>query len=103
MINRANGDEGSSADAVRDAWRAQVENLTVDEMCGCGMCPSVSLTTGSTPASDDDADRVVLTATLNDALVLLFIDAGVPSYLELAPYDDNTVYSEFPDASALTF
>ncbi|MDO5645950.1 MAG: hypothetical protein Q4G21_09750 [Dermabacter sp.] len=45
----------------------------------------------------------MLTGQLDDALVLAFITGGVPSYLELAPLDDSTVYTEFPEASALSF
>jgi hypothetical protein len=33
----------------------------------------------------------------------LLIDGGVPSYLELAPFDDQTTYAEFPEVAALSF
>ena len=45
----------------------------------------------------------MLSAFLSDALVILFLEDGVPSYVELAPLDDAIVYTEFPDASTLVF
>lgn len=78
-------------------------DLRVDEVCGCGQCPSISLTADQSPASCGDGGRTVVTAFLEDAVVILFVDGGVPTYLELAPLDDTTVYTEFPAASALEF
>lgn len=46
---------------------------------------------------------MVLTAWLSDALIILFIDEGLPSYLGLSSLDDQVVYYEFPDAAALSF
>jgi len=67
------------------------------------MCPSVSLATTSAPAFFPGTERVVLGAGLSDALVLLFIDGGTPSYLELAPHGERAGYAEFPDAGLLEF
>lgn len=97
--------------AQRELWRSRVTDLVVTDTCRCGTCPSVSLVAASSgPAPDlgeplpaTDAEGVVLTGQLDDALVLAFITGGVPSYLELAPLDDSTVYTEFPEASALSF
>lgn len=104
MLTRAGrfSDEREVTAPERDAWLDQVAGLRVDGVCGCGACSSISLAADSTSEARG-ADRVVLSATLSDALVLLFIDAGVPSYLELAPNDDTTVYTEFPEASVLFF
>lgn len=55
------------------------------------------------PAACGEGGRTVVTAFLDDAVVILFVDGEVPSYLELAPLDDTTVYTEFPDAAALDF
>lgn len=105
MIDHGNEDDGSPKPtaAARSIWRSHVPDLTVDDVCGCGLCPSVSLTKRSAPAPNDHDDRVVLAAELSDVLVLLFIDGGIPSYLELAPHDDQTAYTEFPDAATLSF
>lgn len=89
--------------ASRDGWRSAVPALRVDEVCGCGQCPSISLIADHSPASCGEGGQTVVTAFLDDALVILFVDGGVPSHLELAPLDDATVYREFPDASALEF
>ena len=105
MIDRADedGESAQLTSAARSVWRSHLPALTVDGVCECGRCPSISLAKKSAPTSNDDGDRVVLSASLDDALVLLFIDGGVPSYLELAPHDDRTVYAEFPDAATLSF
>lgn len=105
MIERANPAQEMPAPtpAVRDDWRSSVPDLMVDELCGCGQCPSISLTTDRTAGSRDEQEQTVLSAFLSDALVILVLEDGVPSYLELAPLDDAIVYTEFPDASTLVF
>lgn len=102
MIDGADEDDECTS-AARSVWRSHLPALRVDGVCGCGTCPSISLVRRPALASNDDGDGVVLGARLDDALVLLFIDGGVPSYLELAPRDDQTVYTEFPDASRHSF
>ncbi|MFT3876610.1 MAG: hypothetical protein QM708_09345 [Propioniciclava sp.] len=105
MIDHAGAfdDQATPTAAARSGWRARVPGLRVDGVCGCGTCPSISLADRSAPAPDAAEGRVVLMAGLTDALVLLFIDRGVPSYLELAPHDDEIVYPEFPDPTTLSF
>lgn len=105
MITRAgelSGERTVTADE-RQAWLARVPDLRVDEMCECGSCPSISLVAEPPARVTEGADRVVLGAALSDGLVLLFIDDGVPSYVELAPHDDETAYAEFPGAAALSY
>ncbi|QXT61617.1 hypothetical protein [Tessaracoccus palaemonis] len=105
MIDRAEPFDGEARTnaAARHAWRAQVAGLVVDSMCGCGVCPSVSLSSTAQPAVGSGDERVILGAGLSDALVLLLIDDGTPSYLELAPRSDGTSYTVFPDATLLEF
>ena len=97
----------------RAAWRDTVPHLVVDSACECGACPSISLVINQQPGTDavrgdrpgrgSDDDRLVLSASAPGAYLLLFIDRGVPSYLELAPLDDDAVFTEFPAVSQLQF
>lgn len=86
----------------RARWRAQVAETRAGRRCGCGSCPSVDLTdlAGVTPGTDDS--RVVLEGSTTDALLLLFIDDGRLSYLELAPLDEKS-HGSFPDPQHLQF
>lgn len=108
MIDRADEGEGGQVvtAAERRLWRDQVPALVVDGQCDCGLCPTVSLSGASIgqPSIGRQGDtRIVLSAGLSDALVLLFIDSSSPSYLELAPFDDETVCTEFPEPATLSF
>lgn len=105
MIDHAEPFDGEPrpTTAARQSWRTQVPSLLVDSVCECGDCPSVSLAPASVPAGVPGAERAVLGAGLSDALVLLFVDGGTPSYLELAPHGQGTRYTEFPDADLLEF
>lgn len=86
----------------RAGWRAQVAQTRAGRRCGCGSCPSVDLTdlAGVTPDRQDS--RVVIEAGTTDALLLLFIDDGRLSYLELAPLDEES-HHRFPDPQHLQF
>lgn len=77
--------------------RDEVGSAQVVGTCGCGTCPSVDLLTDVPP----DADRVVVCADHTAGLVLLFVDGGRPSYLELAPWGDEPVL-QFPPAAEIT-
>lgn len=86
----------------RARWLAQVAQTRAGRRCGCGSCPSFDLTdlAGATPDMDDS--RVVLEASTTGALLLLFVDDGRLSYLELAPLDDQS-YGQFPDPRDVQF
>lgn len=86
----------------RTRWRAQVAQTRAGRRCGCGSCPSLDLTdlAGVTPHMGDS--RVVLEASTAGALLLLFVDDGRLSYLELAPLDEKS-YRQFPDPRDLQF
>ena len=105
MIEHAGvGEEGPDISSVqRSAWRATVPHLQVYDACNCGDCPSVSLTSNAEHPNVSEDERVVLVAALNDALVLVFVDDDVPSYLELAPHNQETAYTQFPEPAALSF
>lgn len=102
LIRGASPDEGVAVSPEdRRRWLAQVPTTRAGARCRCGTCPSIDLTDeeGTMPA---DGARVVLGASAEGALVLLFIDDDRLSYLELAPTDDET-FAEFPDAASLSF
>lgn len=102
LLENAEGiDEPISAEQ-RATWLAQVPQLRVGGVCGCGTCPSIDLVTAERPKAAQTREevealesRTVLDAGTDGAMVLLFIDDDWPSYLELAPTGDE-VFSEFP-------
>lgn len=113
MIER--GEPVDPADPVVDAdrrtWLQRVPVTMAGARCTCGTCPSIELVTGGSSAGDPprrggpsagDRPRRVLSAHVPGALLLLFVDGGVPSYLELAPIAD-THFAEFPPATELGF
>lgn len=83
--------EDEISSTIRRRWQNKVDGLQVVGKCDCGDCPSVSFT-------DDEAEqegRIILSASVPDALVLLFIADDQPEYLELAPVTDKS-FDEFP-------
>lgn len=92
MIRRADGfDDDAPTEADRARWISAVDSLWVPAVCGCGGCPSFELSVRADGIAEADGPRRVLNASTADgrALVMLFIDADVPSYLEVAPIDDD--------------
>ena len=89
-------------DERREEWLALLSNTSVCRECGCGICPSVELVYQGQPVPTG-RDRCVLEATIasNGALVLLFIDDGLLSYLEVCPVEDE--YVPMPTAADLSF
>lgn len=77
--------------------------LRVTGTCGCGNCPSVYLhPVGEWPEPVDTCDCVLDSWTEDDpAMVMLFIENGLPTFLEVAPFGDFSV--PLPDADALRF
>ncbi|MFF2266819.1 hypothetical protein ACFVTZ_01020 [Cellulosimicrobium cellulans] len=99
MVRDGDRDEAVPHDqdaADRRRWLTQVDGVRVHGTCGCGTCPTIDLgdATGPTTA---EGPRVVLSAGVDHALVLLFVDGDRLSRLELAPLDE-TVFPEFPPA-----
>lgn len=76
-----------------------VPGVTTSRSCGCGSCPSIEL---ESPAPSSGTGRVVLSGWIDGAMLMLFIDDDLPSYLELAPLDD-AAFSVFPPAGQISF
>ena len=101
MIRHATGLEGEEfSPSVRAQWASYLPRLAYGGRCECGQCPSFSLTLEGALVPES-ADRVMLSASSSQALVMLFIDDGVPSYLEVAPMSDDVV-EELPSVEQLT-
>lgn len=93
-------DEPDVDKAARARWRKQLPTTRAGRACGCGACPSIELRDpdGITPTAS--VTRVVLSAEVDRAVLLLFVDDDRLSYLELAPLSDDA-FTEFPDPSDL--
>lgn len=90
-------------EADRDRWLKQAAKVSAGEPCGCGLCPSIGLIDATTGQErPDGGPRVVLEGSCDNALLLLFIDGDVLSYLELAPMDDEPIPA-FPGPSQVTW
>ena len=89
------------------AWRnwrqelhAMIDRLSVGEMCDGGKCPSFQLLVDGHDVAPSP-DRIILEAFISEGMVMLFIDDGKPSYLEIAP--NLNVKVDLPAESALIF
>ena len=103
LVERGKPSDGAEITADdRKRWLEQVPSTHAGARCRCGTCPSIDLTDEAGTTADGD-DRVVLEASAEGAMLLLFIDDGRLSYLELAPLDDDVSFAEFPEPSTFTF
>lgn len=104
MYAKATQPEHSAAPTNWQQWRrdrlALMDRLSAGEPCDCGNCPSVQLLVDGAPVAPG-ADPIILEAFVSEGLVMLFIDDGYPSYLEIAPNPD--VQLELPSEDALIF
>lgn len=100
MIEHGDGFDQEVTTADRRRWAVHVDDIRAGRRCACGSCPSIELSTSSGRPSEAATSRRVLHASAPDADVLLFVDDDVPSYLELAPHDDDPV-RVFPPVEAL--
>jgi len=93
-------DDPPVSSEARRRWRKQIGDARAGKRCECGQCPSIEIEIGDgrTPTG---GDRVVLEASNPSASLLLFIDGGRLSYLELAPHGDER-FDEFPPSHAIT-
>ena len=104
VILRADAD-GPVTNEDRARWLQDAQTMLVGAGCGCGCCPSIELLAADGAAIEGDG-RIVLSASITDgrggtaAIVLLFVDSDRPSYLELAPVDDEA-WAEFPAPASL--
>lgn len=85
-------------------WRHKLhemlDRITVGQACDCGKCPSVQLLIDDKPVPAGKS-QIILEAFISQGIVMLFVDDGKPSYLEIAPNLD--VELELPDEKALIF
>ncbi|WP_231443990.1 hypothetical protein [Brevibacterium zhoupengii] len=97
--------------AQRVTWESNLAEVVVTNPCDCGSCPSIGMrpvtrvddeSRDDTGGQGDFANRVILDATVDGCMLLLFIDDDSPSYLELAPTDDE-VFTEFPPPERILF
>lgn len=97
--------------AQRVTWESNLAEVVVTNPCNCGTCPSIGMRPSTrvedesrddTGGQGDFADRVILDATVDECMLLLFIDDDSPSYLELAPTNDE-IFTEFPPPERILF
>ena len=102
MIERATGSDGVVIAAQdRQRWLDQAAEAQAGARCACGTCPSIELEVPGRSIAREPSQRVVLEAGSPGAMLLLFIDDDVPSYLELAPIDEGPIL-EFPPPVLIT-
>lgn len=101
MITHAKPSHGSFGASERAALLDTVGNLRVWGRCGCGRCPSIDLgdASGEYPSS---GPRVVLDGWRGGEGLLLFIDGGLPTYLEQYSATDD-VFEEFVPVSEIEY
>ncbi|WAL40810.1 hypothetical protein BRM1_02765 [Brevibacterium sp. BRM-1] len=99
--------------AQRERWRAAVGGLVVTDTCGCGTCPTITLTpedeasgasaagTGM-PGVDGGGGGSPLMASSEGGILLLFADERTPRMLEFAPVQGG-VFDEFPPPAQIVF
>lgn len=106
MIQHADDSQLTGPDAVsparRQRWLEQAAFTGAGRRCVCGTCPTIDLEDRS-EAPLVAGPRVVLSASSPGALLLLFVDAGRLSCLELAPLDADASILEFPPVEAIRF
>lgn len=100
-------DEPPVTDEDRERWLATMSSLRVVDSCDCTQCPSIELRhTDIEHTTDDESDdelRTILQAGGPQCLILLHFERDVPEYLELAPIDDELVFTEFPAPREIDF
>lgn len=85
-------------------WRHELhemlDRISVGKACDCGKCPSFQLLVDNKPVPAGKS-QIILEAFISEGIVMLFVDDGKPSYLEIAPNLD--VDLELPGEEALIF
>lgn len=96
MIDNGDPSSGDAALGIdeRARLRGRLDTAHAGETCTCGACPSIQLIDGASLSVDTEL-QTVLSADIPGATLLLFIDRGQLSYLELAPHGDEP-FAEFP-------
>ncbi|MCI6575087.1 MAG: hypothetical protein PT944_07440 [Actinomycetaceae bacterium] len=72
----------------RERWLSGIDGLRVTGICGCGLCPTINFNEHYEPET-----RLWLEAydAKQDAGIILFIDDGELSCLEVYPTEDKAV------------
>ncbi|MGO0605238.1 hypothetical protein [Brevibacterium linens] len=95
----------------RQIWECRLGEVMVTSRCDCGTCPSIGMRPqnrldderrNDQGGDGDWSDRTVLTAGSPGAMLLLFIDDDYPSYLELAPIDEDQSFTDFPEPETVS-
>lgn len=96
-------DHGKSVDGDRvdlEHLHATLDTLRVTGSCGCGTCINLTLSNGTRPIG---RHRVILNAHgPHEWLLLLFIDDGTITELEIAPASNDYPVVRLPSSSELT-
>ena len=106
MITSAKATDPAQYDKAEtwQRWRHELhemlDRITVGEACDCGKCPSFQLLVDNLPVPSGRR-QIILEAFIAEGIVMLFVDDGKPSYLEIAPNLD--VELELPGEEALIF
>lgn len=96
----------------RLVWESSLAEVVVTNPCDCDHCPSIGMrpvlrvddeNRDDTGGLGDHTERIILDATVDGCMLLLFIDDDSPSYLELAPNEDTQRFSEFPSSEAIEY
>ena len=106
MITSAKATNPSQYD-TQETWQnwrqdllQMLDRITAGDACECGKCPSFQLLVDNKPVPAGK-NQIILEAFISEGLVMLFVDDGIPSYLEIAPNLD--VQLDLPDEEALIF
>lgn len=101
MIESGTSFDDEPSNEERRQFLTWVDKVEVTGACGCTACESVELGIDGTTIECSE-DRYVLSGDTEKVMVLLFVDDGKPSYLEVAA-TDGVSYAAIPEADEITF
>lgn len=101
MITHAKPSHGSFEASERAALLEKVDDLRVWGRCACGRCPSIDLGDASGEYASE-GPRVVLDGWRVTEGLILFVDNGLPTYLEQYSGTDD-VFEEFAPVGEIEF
>lgn len=100
IIENGTSLDRNPTDAERQEFLTRARLLEVTGGCDCGRCESIKLGIDGA-AIEYNENRYVLNASTESVMLILFVDDGTPSELEVVSYDEG--YAGLPEASELTF
>lgn len=101
MITHARPSHGAFGESERAALLETVDGMRVWGRCGCGNCPSIDLGDASGEYASE-GPRVVLDGWRGTEGLILFVDNGLPTYLERYSATDD-VFEEFAPVGEIEF